>query len=255
VYRKGEKMNRHNFLNKFGKTNRPITESAADEYGYRIVEPLRGMTELWPFLKFLQDHEAFICGGYALYSWNPMLKKGSAPPGDLDIYTTNKGKFYEFKESFEQKFKNIYSLNRETKHSYTYNKLGNSWQYGKGSDIEEIQLIKPITTTIKTTTGDNVYDILNNFDITVCQAAVLSDKQILVSKNAYDDAISGQIKLVKNLNPYITFCRVAKYMSKGYRCEVDTMQRIFEFYVDSQERENETGLTLIQEFSKSGVNS
>jgi len=249
-------MNRRNFLNNLIKRKSILTEKSVEDAGYKLHPIRRGGSEISKIFKFTQEHGAYICGGYALYAWNPTFKRDTdSMPGDVDIYSLQDTEFYDMKADFEDRFRGVFTSKSESKHSYTYTNCCSEWTGQYATDIKEVQLIKPVQTAIKHTTGPDVFDVLNHFDFYICQAAIISESQVVVSKQGEIDIHSKRIGLTSMKNPYITLARIAKYIAKGYKIDTDTMDELFKAYVDREKREKETGLTLIQEFNISGVNS
>jgi len=184
-------------------------DNEAVRHPYSIVAPQRGGDAVIHLMSMLRNEGAkcFIAGGFARWVLSP--NETTPIPGDIDIYfdaepSFAKAKFILGKEGF------VTAL--ETDNALTIRPPGTA----EFDTPINIQLIKP-----RDGRKGTVYDVLDAFDINVCQAAlVIKDDNTLkgyVSSGFTWGETHQKLHIVNIANPLATMQRCVKYAAKGYK--------------------------------------
>lgn len=137
----------------------------------------------------------FICGGYARYIIDP-----KTIAEDIDIYTEHRNYCLDQIRTKFEVVKEIWFTNdivqifiKETPHPIQL------ISYFSKDDNHRISYIK---------------EILNTYDISICQAAIVNEKEVCVTKEFKESLNSNVIKVLK-WSKY-TESRLIKYMMRGF---------------------------------------
>jgi len=187
---------------------------------YNLATPQRGGDTVIGFLALLRNDgvRCFIAGGFA--RWVLSVDHTTPCPGDIDIFFENEEHFQKAKFILD---KEGFRTSLETSNALTLTPP-NTAEFDVGS--MNIQLIRPCKGRCGT-----VYDVLDGFDINVCQAAL-----VLTSKNTLKGYVSNvfvsgethqRIRIAKMGHPLAVMQRCIKYASKGYKVSTRVLLQIF----------------------------
>lgn len=172
---------------------------------YRKIVPQRGH-EIENLLRKFQIAEIFsyIAGGYARWMISPKSRPPS--PGDIDFYFQDFSSFSKAKQLLTDEG---CLLQKESHNALTFA----PYNIGVGN---RVQLIK----TVGDRYGD-IFEILNHFDLSVCQAAVTIDSETnhmqgYGSRKFFDTEGDDRLRIIKIGNPMSTMIRCMKYARHGY---------------------------------------
>lgn len=219
---------------------------------YITISPVRGITEIDPILSIIQSYGGVICGGYATHCAS--FKPTHIAPGDIDIYCKN-FKSYEYIVK-EFKFTKSYGSYKISETPfYTSFKFYDA--YGMRSPFGALPSIQVINPNIykniygrETDSIDDVKEILNNFDFTVCRAAILDKKTVLVDERWIVDEDEKNIRIVNLTKPVGLFSRVIKYISKGYKINPSEILKLFVFWDSFDQDSKKLVLNCLMELTK-----
>jgi hypothetical protein len=178
---------------------------------YFFAKPIRGYDYVIPLLAELRNCgvNCFIAGGFARWVLSPNELTPIAD--DIDIY------FYD-QESFSIAktvliVNNKFVLNMETDNALTISPPSDT---GIWTPLH-VQLIKPHGKRV-----GNIFDVLDTFDLNICQAALQIDQQsdTLQGYASYEFTKGENKQVVKILtceSPLSVLVRCCKYSAKGYR--------------------------------------
>ena len=205
---------------------------------FRFAPIFRGVSEISPLLELTKKHNSYICGGYARYCASPRMDIELNAGGDIDIYSYDLLSHTNLLDELRTKSYHIvndseYSVTLMTPDNKIYHQ---TWDLPLDARRLTIQLVKP---SEERKTLGNVDNIIDNFDFTVCQVAILSPSQALVNWKFYDDEVKMKIRksyLTKeskdpkntNNNPMVSFYRAMKYIKKGYKVDESFVFEMFE---------------------------
>lgn len=186
---------------------------------YRICTPKRGGDAVVGLMAMLRNDgvKCFIAGGFARWVLSP--DDSTPQPNDIDIYFENddaycKAKFILSHEGF--------TVALETDNALTLTQP-NMVEFGIGIAI---QLIKPYDGRKGT-----VYDVLDKFDLNICQAALVITPQNTLKGYVSDGFLWGETKQKMHIlhisNPLATLQRCMKYAGKGYKITNKNLLRVF----------------------------
>ena len=201
---------------------------------YKEVPTVRGIMEVRHILEMVRGL-GVIAGGYARYCCSTVY----APemPGDVDIFFPNTKSLSEFRKMLEMKLAKA-SVVSDSVNAITY-KMQND---GPFSLCPKVQLIKPKEDLEG---GVGIYTfickVMDDFDFTVCQAAIVSATTCVVGaafKNDDDGKRLVFSQTKRNFNPVKELFRVMHYIQKGYYFNLDdankfikgSMRLVFEKY-------------------------
>lgn len=199
---------------------------AKESYVSTII-PFRGMRYIKRILDSIRNKKAYICGGYARYILSS--NKNPAKAKDIDIFFVDSTTLAEVQAELEHKG---WMEIRQSEFAITLQRA--YFHY-------PIQLIKPVEGL------DTVQAILDNFDFTICAAAIwaVEDKLHTLAFNtfAYDEVIK-KLHLVRpentsKLNPLDYLKRIERYVSKGYSCSSAVYIKLLEIWRNYPEVERE----------------
>jgi len=187
---------------------------------YSVVAPKRSGDAVIGLMALLRNDgvKCFIAGGFARWVLSP---NDTTPcPGDIDI-------FFENEESYDKCVwllrKEKFTIALESHHAVTMNPP-NTAEFDVGGI--NIQLIKPRGNRV-----GNIFDVLDGFDISICQAAL-----VITPENKLKGYVSNlfticeaqqRVRLVKMAHPIATMRRCIKYASKGYKVGARVILDIF----------------------------
>lgn len=212
---------------------------------YVARKPFRGISEIEPILELTDKFNSFVSGGYARYCMSPSFNP--IKPVDLDIFSSDMENHLNIVQAFrskiyrESRFKSDVlqrevdesdeSIDRfwhadeeETDFAISF-RIDVNYYPGMGM-IEKIQFIKP---SVKRTTTGALIDILNNFDFTICKAALITPKAGIVHIGFDDDEYAKLLRVTGKIrDPLATFARITRYCKKGYNLTPLTMLKVLE---------------------------
>jgi len=148
----------------------------------------------------------FIAGGMARWMLSP--QENPAPPGDIDLYFTNQ---LAFDRTVNCLLTQGFQIIADTTNAISF-VTPNIVIY---RDVMSIQAIKPTPER-----SGSYANVLNNFDFTISQAAVMlindSELRGVVADSFFRDEAARVIQINKMYNPILTIMRFMKYSRKGY---------------------------------------
>lgn len=171
---------------------------------YLTINPKRNLEIIKEVFEIIGAFEAFIAGGFARHSIT------DAPEdyySDIDIYSRSLKKYEMMEEVFKSKFKII----KESEVSITFD--------------NKYSIIKPVLGFYGTPE-----QVLNTFDFTICQAAIINPETCLYNSSFYEDHKNKRLILYCTNYPINTFFRVIKYTKKGYFISPLEVLKIFNAY-------------------------
>lgn len=203
---------------------------------YWLVPLRRGYTEIKRLLQLCKKHDAYVCGGYARYCASSN-KRGIASSKDIDIFCSSEEGFSSILQEIHailSPFTHVLKVH-ETQYAITFDFNENNYPADIArvreilSDVFPIQVIKPVKTEGRVTIG-SLFDILNSFDMSVCQAAIVSEDQVLVSKDFKNKEREGKNVIANIHNPLMTLNRVSKYNEKKYQTTPESLTKLLTYY-------------------------
>lgn len=181
--------------------------------------------------------DGFICGGYARLCLSN--NKNPVDCGDIDIYCRG-NKQYD---------KILARLKKRGYYEKRASEAANTMKYSFGGSLP-IQLIKPLNEGHVLLSSENVEDILNNFDFTIARAAIthtsIDSSEGIADKDFPQDDMKNNLR-IKNIHcPIAQVYRIAKYMEKGYWCNIKSIIQVLEDWQDRDDEYKRKILTTIQ---------
>lgn len=231
-----------------------FTKEELETRNFKKIPLIRGFSEIKKLFVLCKEHNAYICGGYARYCAAKNFRKISDSK-DIDIYSSNQESYDILKTKIKEMFVennygeavNIHESDFATtftlpplpvlgqegvnETAISYASLRRMEFQKKISYIFPIQLIKP---SVERSCHGDVFTILSNFDIDICQAAILSEDEILVTDGFWTNEAKGRMGLARISNPFMTLSRISKYTEKGYNLNIDAADRLLSFYDKSK---------------------
>jgi hypothetical protein len=205
----------------------------------------RGFTEISKLFEVCKKHGAYICGGYARYCASGNTN-GIEPSKDIDIFSKDMDSYNALVGFFDAIFENALqkgSMTRfESPYAISYDLPKNlpNTEFDANpiirnsirltiSEIFPIQIIKPSNLSGLPTSGD-VFSILKSFDLSICQAAIISPTEVLVSKHFKNLEHEGVMVLANIQNPFMTLDRIVKYSNKKYKIKGHQLKPLLTYY-------------------------
>jgi len=166
--------------------------------------------------------DGFVCGGFARFSLSTV--KNLVECGDIDIYCRGDVQYQAI----------LGRMKRAGYYEKRTSEAANTMQYSFGGSLP-IQLIKPLNEGHVLLSSENVEDILNNFDFTIARAAItqesLKNLEGIADKDFPADESKKNLR-IKNIHcPIAQVYRIAKYVEKGYWCNIKTVIQVLEDWV------------------------
>lgn len=187
---------------------------------YTTIPLLRGFDKIQELFTVVQQHQAYICGGYARYCASP--RKEPFPAGDVDIFPSSMESFEALKTLFG---KDGLVITYENDVSITYEQpvdKNHRW-----ADTPVIQLIKPVKKARILTYG-NIETVLDNFDFTITRVAIIDANTAMADEDFLADEKKTLLKF-KNIHcPISSMFRAIKYTKKGYFLQPIEAVKLFE---------------------------
>lgn len=167
--------------------------------------------------------DGFVCGGFARLSISE--SSNPIPCGDIDIYCRGQAQF----DAILLRMKKLGYFEQRT------SEAANTMRSSFGGSLP-IQLIKPLNQGHVLLTSENPEDILDNFDFTIARAAItqesLKDDQGIADVD-FPEHDKKKLLKVKNIHcPIAQVYRIAKYIEKGYWCNIQTIIQVFEDWIE-----------------------
>ena len=179
-------------------------------------------------LEILRWEKSIVAGGFARWCMSPIYD--TPPPGDVDIFCPNTEAFKKICEVLDN------FLSKEIKKETEF-----TVEYGLENTLP-IQIIKPDRFSFETVEG-----LLEQFDMSVVQAALYNGSTGLVGPKFYDDERNKIVRLnpkVKNLLGFIH--RLQKYVRVGYTIDPECILEINKILKNSPEIIDNLDLESIQ---------
>lgn len=178
---------------------------------YMLAKPVRGYDYVIPLLAELRNAgvNCFIAGGFA--RWVLSTNESTPIADDIDIYFEDQESFSLAKDVLINRHRFI--VNMETDNAVTTSPPSD---VGMWAPLH-IQLIKPVGKRF-----GNLYDVLDSFDLNICQAAIQIEKtsddlQGYVSLEFTRGEAKQIVKILSCESPVAVLARCCKYSAKGYR--------------------------------------
>lgn len=191
----------------------------AVKHPYSIAAPQRGGDAVVGLMTMLRNDgvKCFIAGGFARWVLSP---DASTPhPSDIDIYFENDDSFYKARFILSNEG---FTAVLDTKNALTFSQP-NTVEFGIGISI---QLIKPHNGRMGT-----VYDVLDKFDLNICQAALVITPQNTLKGYVSQGFLWGETNQKMHIlhisNPLATLQRCMKYAARGYKIANKNLLRVF----------------------------
>ena len=193
---------------------------------FRTIQLVRDIPEkLHPLVSLVLDTEGcYIAGGFVRWLCSPLMQP--VPFNDIDILCLTD----EAEELMCSGLDRVgYKCSVESKLSYTYKERTHPFDgvtlVGDERHIEETPAIQVIKHT--RFPGDSLDEALGKFDLSVCQAALLTMKDARVNEHFQEDERDRRIRFTGFHHLYDAFYRVAKYARKGYHLPFEQQQAIW----------------------------
>jgi hypothetical protein len=263
-------MNRKDFLSSTGSYEPVIhLDIENDDYlssqEFVVTDIKRGFSEIRKLHELCIKHGAYIAGGYARHCVT--INSKSTDFSDVDVFCQNQGSFdallAEIKNILEGDIAYLDILQTEYAVTIGFKNLSGDAQFLKNveraqgriknkiSQIFPIQIIKPVTIETGRQTGGDIIEILKNFDLDICQVAIVSPVKAICSFSMMASDKDNSMKVSKGLhNPYMTMARVIKYGGRGVRVKAGILQDLFTFFAENTYKKDGCGAADLEEFIK-----
>jgi len=205
------------------------------ETKWKEIPIRRGFTEIQKLFEIITPFNCHICGGYARYCLSP--QRNPSPTSDVDIYAENQ-------DAFDNVLKKFIELDFNTLHT---NDVSTVFM-PSGDDFlacPKINLIVP-REEFRVRTQGSIEEVLNNFDFTVCRAAVKTNTTGIVDEDFIDHEMKQKL-VIKNIHcPVSSAMRFMKYYKKGYFTRPMQVLKLFQDW-DARGQEYRDKLTKMIE--------
>lgn len=185
----------------------PIADLEA-KYHYHL-KPIRGADTIVPLLACLRNSgvNCFIAGGFARWVMSPNIL--TPDTSDIDVYFCDSFSFKTAEDILANK--NNFAVELETENAITVTPPSVAIWYPI-----RIQLIKP-----KSGRTGSAEDVIGNFDLNVCQAAIYIAKnsdeiESCVTNSFIVGEYARDLKIINCQNSITTFRRCLKYIKHDY---------------------------------------
>lgn len=182
------------------------------------------------------DDLGFICGGFARVC---VEVDNKIPCNDIDIYCKSEESFNILKNRL---LENGYVIKRESGAALSYS-------YVFEGDYP-IQLIKPISEGHTHITDEDIANILNNFDFTICRVGIYkkgNDLKAMCDDDFMRDSDAKELHIKDIHCPVAEIYRILKYLRKGF--SIRTFE-IIKVLTDWEQRPDEYKNNLINKLQK-----
>jgi hypothetical protein len=187
-----------------------------------LVPAIRGIMEIRPLLEAVRGY-GIVAGGYARYccttTYAPVM------PSDVDIWFPNTKALDSFKKYIHDKLCPDFGTPRhDSVHAVSYNRPA----HGPFSQHPQVQLIKPREESEEIGVYSFARKVMDDFDFTVCQAALVSSTTCMVSHTfkPHDDGCALFFNQTKrNFDPAKELFRIMHYVNKGYYFNIDSARK------------------------------
>lgn len=191
-----------------------------DALQFNTVSLLRGWDIVGPLYESFLYGLGFVAGGFANHAATALKEKENfgfareQPPAfdDIDIYGLDKQAIDAIKKNLEA---SDWILQSETDYSYKYVREGE-----ETDNTPKVNLIKM--------TSGSPEQVLDTFDLSVAQAAILSKTEVLVSDKWLKTHDTNKLLPHNISTPSSTILRLAKYAKRGYRIPHTTALEVLE---------------------------
>lgn len=193
---------------------------------FRTIHPARPIPQkLATIIQLvLNMDDCFVAGGFVRWLCSPLIEP--VPFNDIDILCLND----EAEENMCSELdRSGFKVEVESKLSWTYMKRGVDFdQISRLGDQRHIESFPKIQ-VIKHTRfpGKHLEEALGKFDLSICQAALLTLEDARVNEHFLSDEKARRIRFVGFHHLYDAFYRVAKYAAKGYHLPFEQQQAIW----------------------------
>lgn len=170
---------------------------------YITAKPKRNLEIIKDIFEVLQKFDAFIAGGFARHS----LLDYNTSYSDIDIYSRSNKKYEDLRDFLI----GMLTVKNESETSITFE---NNWS-----------IIKPILDFY-----GEPDKVLDSFDFTICQAAIVSPEECIHAKTFFEDEDKKRLIIFNTTYAINTFFRVIKYAKKGYYIPPLEVLKIFNSY-------------------------
>jgi hypothetical protein len=181
---------------------------------FTSLKIVREWEKFYKYFKLLQDHDAYIAGGFARYCCSPL--ENPSKYKDIDIWM--------IEDDLTKRNKLIRRL-EET----GFVKIRESVYAVELSDNTDIvQVINPrIDAMGDFQTFGEPEIVCTYFDFTITQCALTSEFFGIASKSFETDEFKKNLVIKCIRDPMSTMTRVLKYVKKGYFIDTDNLHKIF----------------------------
>ncbi len=171
----------------------------ASEKKYKKVRVRRMIDDIDELLNIVAD-DGFIMGGFVRWCASP--HKNPVPFYDIDVYSKNR-------PAYERIISRARELSAFERWKGTPNSTACVWRERR------VQFIQPKNQGRMVGYG-SLEEILDNFDFTVCKAALLNKEYAIVHKD-FEEHEENKLLIIDHVHcPIGTLVRVLKYVKKGY---------------------------------------
>lgn len=190
------------------------------------------------------QYGAYICGGYPAYIYNEITHKAIYSQNnysDYDIYVANQlgqGFVYNYLVSKFGK------EDDQSKFSYT-------WRKFKTPLTKNIQLIK-----FSVHNKQHLEEILEDFDLNVCQVAFISPTELYLSDYAKRGIEKLRLRVIEKSmkNIVSTTARIIKYSIRGYHIDWNELAKLYVYYTQQPQAYQQQVQAMIKQSQKANQN-
>lgn len=188
-----------------------MTENMFTEHvPYAGLSIKRGFTEIEELFLLVKAYQCFIAGGYARYCLSSIPKP--VQPVDVDVFCKVPRAYGEIVDELKRRGAKV----EFTTSNATSLKPPESWVA-----CPKIQVINP------TVMGGDPWDLLQIFDFTIAQAALVTERAGIAAKEFEEDEAGMQLRVNRIQCPIGTFKRALKYAKKGYKLSSTEMLKFY----------------------------
>lgn len=185
---------------------------------YKRIPVRRGFTEIKSVFEIVDETGGMICGGYPRQMCNEFGNR-VGKNSDLDIFFLNQKSFDTTLEALKAK---KFGVELQSDRAVTLGKAWNDETYWG----PRVQLIEPKKSY------KSFENLMDSFDLSCCQAGLISPTECLVSSAFHSTDMSGEIEVVDASNPINTVMRIIKYVNMGYKIQSGSIVELLDAWKD-----------------------
>jgi hypothetical protein len=183
-----------------------------------LVPVRRGIEEMSPLINAALAYGAHIAGGAARWMVSPVANP--VPTADIDIFPPDQSVFEALEATLMHMGYEKYRGGRADM-ALTF------MHPGLKSPTRFVQLVVPRKEKHMNTAATNVEELLASLDFTVSRAVIVSTGYALVDVDFERDERLRLLRVRHIVCPISSVRRIAKYTTKGYRCRMLEIIKLF----------------------------